>query len=60
MAMTTYDDIWLAVLDYCKTQISKTGFSLWIEPLKLTDFNDNTVTLMLIFNAENYNSSLSF
>ena len=47
MAMTTYDDIWLAVLDYCKTQISKTGFSLWIEPLKLTDFNDNTVTLML-------------
>lgn len=47
MAMTTYDDIWLAVLDYCKIQISKTGFSLWIEPLKLTDFNDNTVTLML-------------
>ena len=37
MAMNTYDDIWLAVLDYCKTQISKTGFSLWIEPLKLID-----------------------
>lgn len=47
MAMNTYDDIWLAVLDYCKTQISKTGFSLWIEPLKLIDFNGNTITLLL-------------
>ena len=45
--MTTYDDIWLAVLDYCKTQISKSVFSLWIEPLKLIDFNGNTITLLL-------------
>lgn len=45
--MNTYDDIWLAVLDYCKTQISKTGFSLWIEPLKLIDFNGNIITLLL-------------
>lgn len=48
--METYNDIWLAVLEYCKPEISKTGYDTWLrnnenDYIKLSKFENNTVFL---------------
>lgn len=45
--METYNDIWLAVLDYCKTEsdITQVGFDTWLEPIKFSGFENNVVFL---------------
>lgn len=43
--METYNDIWLAVLDYCKGQISETGYTLWIETIKFIGIENNKIVL---------------
>lgn len=45
--METYNDIWLAVLDYCKAEsnITQVGFDTWLKPIKLSGFENNVVFL---------------
>lgn len=48
--METYNDIWLAVLEFCKPEISKTGYDMWLKNnendyIKLSKFENNTVFL---------------
>lgn len=43
--METFNDIWEAVLDYCKQRVNATAYKLWIEIVKFDDFNNSTVTL---------------
>lgn len=45
--METYNDIWLAVLQYCKSEISETGYTLWLEPIEFGGFENNTIILNL-------------
>lgn len=45
--METYNDIWLAVLQYCKYEISETGYTLWLEPIEFGGFENNTIILNL-------------
>ena len=48
--MDTYNDIWEAVLSYCKNKdsaVSATGYNLWLSDAKITDFENNTVFLHL-------------
>lgn len=45
--METYNDIWLAVLDYCRGKVSKTGFNLWLTSIEVAGFDNNTFTLNL-------------
>ncbi len=41
--MDTYKDIWQAVLEYCKTKASATGYNLWISDGEIVGFENNTV-----------------
>ena len=48
--METYNDIWLAVLEFCRPEISKTGYDMWLKNnendyIKLSKFENNTVFL---------------
>ncbi|MBO5494912.1 MAG: chromosomal replication initiator protein DnaA [Eubacterium sp.] len=43
--MDSFDDLWQAVLDRVKTQVSDTAYSLWISTMKFVDFKNSTVYL---------------
>ena len=45
--MDTYNDVWEAVLEYCKTKASSTGYKLWIADAEIKDFKNNTFILCL-------------
>lgn len=45
--MDTYNDVWEAVLEYCKTKASSTGYKLWIANAEIKDFKNNTFILCL-------------
>ncbi len=42
----TYDDIWQAVLEYCRPRVSETSMTLWLSNLQFTDIENNIVTVM--------------
>ena len=44
--LDTYDEIWEAVLDYCRPYVSETSLTLWLNTMKFTDIENNIVTLM--------------
>lgn len=43
--MDTYNDILKAVLDFCSTHTSQTGYSLWLSSLKIEKFENSTFVL---------------
>ncbi|MCD7723870.1 MAG: chromosomal replication initiator protein DnaA [Clostridiales bacterium] len=43
--MDTYNDIWNAVLEFCRTRTSQTGYSLWLSSIKIENFENNTFVL---------------
>ncbi|MCM1114846.1 MAG: chromosomal replication initiator protein DnaA [Clostridium sp.] len=45
--MESFDDIWNAVLDYCKINVNETAYNLWINTIKFENFENSTVTLRL-------------
>lgn len=45
--MDSFNEIWQAVLDYCKERVSETAFNLWIKKIKFVRFENSSVTLEL-------------
>ncbi len=45
MKLDSYNDIWNLVREYCKTHVTDTIYSLWLEPLQLVSFEDTKVVL---------------
>lgn len=45
--MESFNDLWQAVLDYCRQRITQTAFNLWISRIEFTSFEASTVTLTL-------------
>lgn len=43
--MESFNDIWNAVLEYCKARVNDTAYKLWIEIVKFDDFENSVVTL---------------
>ena len=43
--MDSFNDIWQAVLDYCKEKIHITAYNLWIKTIEFKSFEASTVTL---------------
>ena len=43
--MESFNDIWNAVLDYCRVRVNDTAYKLWIEIIKFDGFENSTVTL---------------
>ncbi len=43
--MDSFNDIWQAVLDYCKQKVNITAYNLWINTIEFTGFEASTVTL---------------
>ncbi len=43
--MESFDDLWKAVLDYVRVNVTETAFNLWINTIKFVDFENSTVTL---------------
>jgi hypothetical protein len=41
--LDTYDEIWEAVLDYCRPYVSETSLTLWLNTMKFTDIENNIV-----------------
>lgn len=41
----TYDDIWQAVLEYCRPKVSETSYTLWISTAKFTDLENNLINI---------------
>lgn len=47
--MDTLEELWQAVLDYCKEHITSTAFNLWIRPIELSNF-DGTMAYLYFDN----------
>lgn len=45
--METYNDIWEAVLEYCKGKVSDTGYNLWLKPVEIGSFENNCFVLIM-------------
>lgn len=45
--METFNDIWDAVLEYCKAQVNDTAYTLWIKIVNLVSFDNGVVVLQL-------------
>ena len=43
--MESFDDLWQAVLDYIRVNVTETAFNLWIKTIKFVDFTESTVYL---------------
>lgn len=43
--MDTFNDVWKAVLDYCRQKVSATAFNLWINTIEYEKFEEGQVTL---------------
>lgn len=41
--MDTLNDVWKAVLSICKTKVSEVMFNMWLSPLELVKFENDTV-----------------
>ena len=45
--MDSFNEIWEAVLAYCKERVTETAYNLWIAPLKAIELRDSDVVLSL-------------
>lgn len=45
--MDTMGDVWKEVLSICKTKVSETMYNLWIEPLELVKFENDTFIFLI-------------
>jgi len=45
--METYNDIWNAVLEYCKGKVSETGYKLWLTTVEIGGFENNSFVLIM-------------
>lgn len=45
--METYNDIWDAVLEYCKGKVSETGYKLWLKTVEIGGFENNSFVLIM-------------
>lgn len=45
--METYNDIWDAVLEYCKDKVSETGYKLWLKTVEIGGFENNSFVLIM-------------
>lgn len=45
--MESFNDIWNAVLEYCKTRVTETAYNLWIKIAKFENFDNSTITLRM-------------
>lgn len=52
--METFDDIWNAVLDYCKSRVTETAFSLWIKMTEFSGYDPSKSTVTLTFPKQMY------
>lgn len=43
--MDSFNDIWQAVLEYCKERVNETAYNLWIKIIEFSSFEVSTVTL---------------
>lgn len=43
--MESFNDIWDAVLEYCKERVTETAYNLWIKIIEFSSFEVSTVTL---------------
>lgn len=43
--MESFNDIWEAVLEYCKARVNETAYNLWIKIIKFDGFENSVVTL---------------
>lgn len=43
--MESYDEVWQAVLEYCKVRVTETAYNLWISTLKLDNFDTSGFTI---------------
>lgn len=43
--MDSFNDIWQAVLAYCKARVNETAYNLWINIIEFSGFEASTVTL---------------
>lgn len=43
--MESFNDIWNAVLDYCKQRVNETAYNLWINIVKFDGFDNSVITL---------------
>lgn len=43
--MESFNDIWEAVLEYCKARVNETAYNLWIKIVKFDNFENSVVTL---------------
>ncbi len=44
--MDSYSDVWELVKEYCKSKVTDTIYTLWLEPLSLVSFDDNKIVLL--------------
>lgn len=44
--MNSYNDVFLAVKEYCKQNIVEASYNLFIEPLEMASFQDNTAVIL--------------
>ncbi len=45
LQMDSYNDVWNLVKEYCKSNVSETIYSLWLEPCNLESFEEDKVVL---------------
>lgn len=45
--MDTFNDVWKEVLNICKTQVSEVIFNIWLLPLELIKFENDTVVFLV-------------
>lgn len=43
--MESFNDIWDAVLEYCRVRVNETAYNLWIKIVKFDNFENSVVTL---------------
>lgn len=45
--MDTLNEIWKEVLNYCRSKVSDTMFTMWLEPLELVKYENDTVVFVV-------------
>lgn len=43
--MDNFDELWQSVLEYCKSRVTETAFSLWLKPIEIGNFEKGVAHL---------------
>lgn len=43
--MDNFDELWQSVLEYCKSRVTETAFSLWLQPIEIGNFEKGVAHL---------------